>query len=222
MPPRPSAFPEIPDAIRLTAAEEAELGRLAAAALRTCALSPGDEVVLEDPDSPEAAPAGDRDSPRTASPSPGLAARVGVFVTLRLANELRGCIGTAEGIEPLHLAVSRLAQAAACRDRRFPPLQRKELSGIAIEITVLGAPVLLPADLALILAGLIPGRHGVRIRQGDRSGLLLPQVAARFDWGAAELLEQVSLKAGLPRDGWKDPVSEVFAFKARSFEAGSP
>jgi len=147
-----------------------------------------------------------------------LRASVGCFVTLLHHGELRGCVGNAEGREPLYIAVQALARAAASRDSRFLPVEERELPDISGEITVLGRFVLCPGDADRRLAFVNPGEHGIRIRRGERSALLLPKVAGRMGWDAAELLDQVALKAGLPRDCWRDPETQVFAFGARSFE----
>jgi len=51
--------------------------------------------------------------------------------------------------------------------------------------------------------GIKVGRDGLVIEMAGRRGLLLPQVPTEFGWGRQEFLEQVCLKAGLPRDAWK-------------------
>jgi len=45
-----------------------------------------------------------------------------------------------------------------------------------------------------------------------RSGILLPQVAKKFGWAENDFLEQVCVKAGLPRDAWRD--AELYTFTA--------
>jgi uncharacterized protein (TIGR00296 family) len=118
--------------------------------------------------------------------------------------------------------VRRLARAAASLDRRFEPVEPEEIPDLEIEITLLGTLVRLPGAPRTLLEGLDPSEHGVRIRIGDRGGLLLPQVARRFGWSAGDLLGQVSLKAGLWRDAWMDPRAEIFGFRAKSFERRGP
>ena len=46
------------------------------------------------------------------------------------------------------------------------------------------------------------GRHGVVVKDGDRHGLLLPQVATEWGWDREELLAQTCVKAGLARHAW--------------------
>ena len=49
-----------------------------------------------------------------------------VFVTLTLAGNLRGCIGSLEPSAPLAVAIANSAFNAAFRDRRFEPVQINE------------------------------------------------------------------------------------------------
>ena len=58
--------------------------------------------------------------------------------------------------------------------------------------------------------------HGLFIRKGPRSGLLLPQVAVQNRWTAEEFLEQTCLKAGLNPRAWKGE-TEVLGFEAQVF-----
>ncbi len=149
----------------------------------------------------------------------GLGQSVGVFVTLLSEGDLRGCLGMAEGREPLVSAVPQLARAAASRDSRFLPLTRDELPLLSVEITLLGALTRLPSERHVLLGGLDPKVCGLYLRLGGRSGLLLPQVARRLEWDAPELLRQVSLKAGLPAAAWQEPRAEIHGFTAFSFTA---
>ena len=62
------------------------------------------------------------------------------FVTLLLAGQLRGCVGTIEAIQPLILDVRNRAIAAAFGDPRFPPLTSAEFENLEVEISVLSKP----------------------------------------------------------------------------------
>ena len=53
--------------------------------------------------------------------------RCGCFVTLKLAGQLRGCIGNLEPVGPLGESVMRNAESAAFHDHRFTPLTPEEL-----------------------------------------------------------------------------------------------
>jgi len=60
---------------------------------------------------------------------------LGVFVTLRNGEQLRGCIGVFEPEEPLYEVIQNMAIAAATDDPRFHPVTARELSKITIEIS---------------------------------------------------------------------------------------
>jgi AMMECR1 domain-containing protein len=55
------------------------------------------------------------------------------------------------------------------------------------------------------------------VEKGYDSGLLLPQVAAEYDWDRMTFLEQTCYKAGLPRDAWKGKGLNIYIFSADIF-----
>src|SRR5215470_7314498 len=55
-------------------------------------------------------------------PSDHLAQRRGVFTTLYLHDQLRGCVGYFEPVKPLYVTVVETARAAAFDDTRFLPV----------------------------------------------------------------------------------------------------
>jgi AmmeMemoRadiSam system protein A len=142
----------------------------------------------------------------------------GAFVTITIENNLRGCMGYVGVRQPLLKAVERAAMAAAFEDPRFPPLTSGELPLSVFEVTLLGplrplasrAPQELAASIQL-------GVHGLLVRRMGFSGLLLPQVAVEYGWGASEFLSQTCLKAGLPEDCWCQPDTEVYLFEGKWF-----
>lgn len=148
-----------------------------------------------------------------ATPEPGLAGmQAGVFISLHVGGELRGCIGSIEHTRPLLDSVCAMAVAAACNDPRFEPLRLEELPDTRIEISVLT-----PLQALRNLQDLQIGKHGVMIRLGKRHGLLLPQVAAQRGWDAGTFVRHVCRKAGLPEDAWQDPKAELLYFSAEVF-----
>ncbi len=101
------------------------------------------------------------------------------------------------------------ARNAALSDPRFPPVSPGELSSIKVEVSVLTKPTLLPyRDPEDLLQKLVPGIDGVILEQGPYQSTFLPQV-----WGQlpdkVQFLEHLSLKGGMPRDGWKTRRSSV-------------
>jgi len=135
----------------------------------------------------------------------------GAFVTLKRHGRLRGCIGHIVGDKPLRETVAEMAQAAAFNDPRFPPLTPDEFAELDVEISILSPLSRCQAmDVKL-------GRHGLLVRRGEHSGLLLPQVAREYGWDRETFLTQTCLKAGLPPAAWQDQATEIFCFEAEVF-----
>lgn len=135
----------------------------------------------------------------------------GVFVTLRRRGQLRGCIGQLDAQMPLLTAVGFAAASSALEDPRFERVRPEEVAELTIEISVL-TPV---EEIAP--ERIVPGTHGLVIQQGNRRGLLLPQVATEHGLSRERFLEETCAKAGLPRDAWRDAATRVFAFTAEVF-----
>lgn len=133
------------------------------------------------------------------------------FVTINEDDQLRGCIGTIQEIQPLYLAVRNYAVAAATGDPRFKPVAEEELDRIELEISVLFnfKEIKNPGEITV-------GRHGLIIEKGKISGLLLPQVATDYGWDRTEFLEQTCEKAGLPGGCWREG-ARITTFEAEVF-----
>lgn len=134
----------------------------------------------------------------------------GCFVTLRKNGQLRGCIGTFSEAEPLAENVIRMAVAAAFKDPRFPPLQRKELGQIKIDLSVLG-----PLEKVASLDEIQIGRHGIHVQLGYKSGTFLPEVAVEQKWTVPEFVTYCAReKAGLdPKEIAKAEISRYTVTK---------
>jgi AmmeMemoRadiSam system protein A len=137
--------------------------------------------------------------------------RAGVFVTLHQAGQLRGCIGHIEADDPLPRTVARCAVASCSEDPRFPPVTLSELTGLQIELSLLG-----PMETAAGPVDVEVGRHGLMIEMGRQRGLLLPQVATEWHWDARTFLSQTCRKAGLPAESWRRGAT-VWRFEAEVF-----
>jgi AmmeMemoRadiSam system protein B/AmmeMemoRadiSam system protein A len=144
--------------------------------------------------------------------TPKLGEKRGAFVTLHERGELRGCIGYVEAVKPLYEAVSDMAVAASTEDPRFPPVGAEELDNIDIEITVLSPLQPLPNPDSVVV-----GKHGLVIRKGYRSGLLLPQVPVEQGWNREQFLANTCLKAGLPPNAYKEKDAQLFCFTGQVF-----
>ncbi len=153
-----------------------------------------------------------KDQKYTLPESESLDVRRGVFVTIKIDGELRGCIGLIKARESLIQAVSDMAKAAAFDDPRFPQLTRDEYDRLEYEISVLS-----PLKVVNEFSEIKIGRDGLMVKLDMNSGLLLPQVASEYDWTVKEFVEQTCLKAGLPRESYKDRFAEIFKFSAEVF-----
>lgn len=95
----------------------------------------------------------------------------GVFVSLKINGELRGCIGT---IEPTTQSVAeeiiRNSLSAALNDPRFQPLRKYELMDVDISVDLL-----YPAEKTTF-ENLDPKNYGVIVSSGYKKGLLLPNL----------------------------------------------
>jgi len=123
-----------------------------------------------------------------------LVGRAGVFVSLKKHNRLRGCIGTFAPTRPsIASEIIYNAISAGTADPRFEPVKLGELSEIDISVDILGAPQ--PIDS---IDKLDPHKYGVIVKNGRRSGLLLPMLE-----GVDTVDEQLSIameKAGIGRE----------------------
>ena len=134
----------------------------------------------------------------------------GVFVTLKIKGELRGCIGIIETDEPLYESIYQMSKKAAFSDPRFLPLTEKEFSAITIELSIMSIP-----EQVDDVTNIEVGKHGLILRKGSSSGLLLPQVAVEWGWDRNQFLEQTAKKAGLSEHDWK--TADIWSFSAFVF-----
>ena len=136
----------------------------------------------------------------------------GAFVSLHKKGRLRGCIGCVEGRKPLVTTIEEMANAAAFRDPRFPPVGADELKDLDIEISVLTPPEPISNTGEITI-----GVHGLIVERGSCCGLLLPQVATEWGWDRIRFLEETCRKAGLPPGAWKEKGTKVYIFSADVF-----
>jgi len=146
--------------------------------------------------------------------------KTGVFVTLNLNGDLRGCIGFPQPVMPLYRGVIEAARAAAFEDPRFLPLTHDEMDEVKIEISVLTKPELIKTrglNSSEISREIEIGTDGLIIEYSGYSGLLLPQVALEQKWNAERFLEQACIKAGISPKSWKNDSCKIYKFKAQIF-----
>ena len=167
-------------------------------------------------------------SRRTVNVSSGIRKKfsdmIGVFVTLKKDNGLRGCIGFPDAVYPLYDGIVRAALSAAFSDPRFPPLDKEEFKSVTIEISLLTRPTVMEVrNPEEYIQKIKVGKDGIIVRGTFQSGLLLPQVAVEQGWDAKKFLEQTCIKAGLPKNTWKDfDACNVLKFEGAVFAEESP
>lgn len=126
------------------------------------------------------------------SPLPDqMMAKAGVFVSLHIGDDLRGCIGTFRpSTASIAHEIIEMAIEASTEDPRFPPVRTSEIPKLTISVDVLGEP-----EPIASMDQLDPKVYGVIVTSGYRRGLLLPDLE-----GVDTVEEQVSIarrKAGI-------------------------
>ena len=150
--------------------------------------------------------------PEGQTADPRLAANGATFVTITRNHQLRGCIGNIQPVMPLYRSVIRNAVAASAEDPRFSPMKPEELSDMEVEVTVLS-----PLEPLNNVKDIVIGTHGLYLVKDGRSGVFLPQVPVEQGWDRTALMENLSLKAGLPPDAWRTREVAIQAFEAEEF-----
>jgi AmmeMemoRadiSam system protein A len=135
----------------------------------------------------------------------------GAFVTLKVDDQLRGCIGYPLPHKSLMETIIDCSVAASTQDFRFSSITAEEISRLNVEISVLTLPRTIEEVSEIII-----GDHGIIISKGMAKGLLLPQVPIEWDWDLETYLKHGCLKAGLAEDAWKKG-AKIEIFSAQIF-----
>ena len=120
------------------------------------------------------------------SPLPAfLRRRSGVFISTMRGGAPRTCMGTLYPTQPnLAEEIIESAVASAGRDRRFRPVQIKELQELTLIVSIVGTPRPISAADA---GTLDPARDGLVVKYGDRYGGVLsgetPHRENMLAWG---------------------------------------
>lgn len=128
------------------------------------------------------------------------------FVTLKINNMLRGCIGTLEACQPLISDIAQNAYSAAFCDPRFFPLTKEEYPKVTKHISVLTKPTPMcfkgEEDL---LKQLCPNVDGLILSDQGYRGTFLPSV-----WESCptpqEFIKCLKMKCGLPENYWSSTI----------------
>jgi len=150
----------------------------------------------------------------------------GVFVTIMIDTQLRGCIGTyLPTKENITEEIISNAVAAAAEDYRFPPVQKKELPRLSYTVYILNEP-----ELVKDITELDPRKYGIIVKTfpvvspdetdvvfngkvPHKSGLLLPGLEGIDDAG-----KQILIAC---QKGRIDPAREkltVYRFTVKKYE----
>ncbi len=144
--------------------------------------------------------------------SPEMRERAGVFVSLHLRDELRGCIGTFQPQrDNLAAEIIDNAISAATRDPRFSPVAVDEIAALDISVDVLTEPE--PIDS---IADQDPKKHGLIVqskRDVWKRGLLLPDLET-IDTAEKQLYYTRVLKAGITD---ADEPVELYRFQVKRY-----
>lgn len=126
--------------------------------------------------------------------------------------ELRGCIGYIWPFKPLYQAVIDNTVSACSTDYRFYSVKPEELNDIFIDINVLTPPHRVANYESIVL-----GRDGIVLYKEGAQSVFLPSVPVDFGWDLSTTLTQLSKKAGLEPDAWKEG-AKYDVFQSDSFE----
>ncbi|MDX1776141.1 MAG: AmmeMemoRadiSam system protein A [Desulfobulbales bacterium] len=141
----------------------------------------------------------------------------GTFVTLKIKEQLRGCMGCLTPSETVLEGIQRNAINAAFNDPRFPALTGHELEQAAIEISILTSPQDLQyADASDLLNKIRPDIDGVTISKGRARATFLPQVWKQLP-KPDDFLTHLCRKAGLHSDEWKLGELDVSVYQVQYF-----
>ena len=142
----------------------------------------------------------------------------GTFVTLTIGRQLRGCIGSLTGCEPLIQDVRKNALNAAFHDPRFRPLTAAEFPRIHVEVSVLTEPRRLTfKDSTDLIARLRPFVDGVILHKGIACATFLPQVWEQLP-RPEDFLSHLCLKANLQPDAWMQEGIKIETYQALVFK----
>lgn len=113
--------------------------------------------------------------------------------------DLRGCIGYIWPIKSLVEAVVDNAIGSSSKDPRFIEVKESELADIELEISVLTPLTRVASEKEIEI-----GKHGVVLYVQGRQSVFLPHVATEYGWTVEETLSQLSVKAGLGSQDWRN------------------
>ena len=147
---------------------------------------------------------------------PRLSESRGAFVTLKKQGQLRGCIGSLVGRQPLYVTVRDNAIKAAAEDPRFKPVTEDELAEITLSVSVLDVPQPLEVASPQEYLEKLTHQDGVILVNGRHSATYLPQVWEQIP-ETEQFLSNLCMKGGARPDCWHDLDTQVYTYRAQEF-----
>ncbi len=124
------------------------------------------------------------------------------FVTLKINNNLRGCIGNLVPYKELYKGIIKNAYSAAFNDPRFLQLEESEFNYLEIEVSILTDPKKLDYLDSKDLLKKITKKDGLILSKGCQSATFLPSVWEEIS-KKEDFLSYLCQKAGLDKNEWK-------------------
>lgn len=138
---------------------------------------------------------------------PILQAHGASFITLKIKEQLKGCIGSLQAYRPLVLDVAVNAYAAAFGDSRFLPVTIDDLDKLIIQVSKLSTPEIIKFSSEQdLIKQLRPGEDGLILQDKNHRGTFLPTVWEQLA-DPKEFLMHLKVKAGLGKNYWSDDLS---------------
>ena len=136
----------------------------------------------------------------------------GVYVTISIDGEPKGTAGRIKIREPLYQAVAMMAKAAATQGKESHDLLESEADSIEVKLAILSR-----IELVNNFGTIDIDNHGLMIKLDMHSAIIFPSELSGKNWNKEKFLEQLCLKAGLPKKSYKEKFAEIFKFTAQEF-----
>lgn len=131
------------------------------------------------------------DPPLPSNLSPIFQSPMGVFVTAKRGDEVRGCMGSLFPKKgSLTEEIVANLQLAFLRDPRHRPIRREELEGMEIYLSTAGSPVAIER-----WGSVSPARDAIMLKSGSKEAVVLPGEARTLRY----LLAFARAKAGIKK-----------------------
>jgi hypothetical protein len=141
-----------------------------------------------------------------------------VFISLKRwpGFDFRSSSGNLLGEKSILETVIDKTIAAARHDSIFPLLKPAEISGIVIQVNILGH------FRRVTLPGMLQPNQALVVSLGKHTGFFLPELPLLVKWDFEETISQLCLKSGIPGNAWRDKRCRIFSCDCESFTEKKP